>query len=105
MALRVLVSAGEASGDLYASALVARWSSLQPDTEFFGCAGPRMRAAGVEPVVRSESLSVVGLVEVLAHIPRIYGEFRKLCRASFKLAQLRRQPKIPLPIRRWSSWR
>lgn len=41
-----------------------------------------MRAAGVEPVVRSESLAVVGLVEVLHHIPRIYGEFRKLCRAA-----------------------
>jgi lipid-A-disaccharide synthase len=41
-----------------------------------------MRAAGVEPVVRSESLSVVGLVEVLHHIPRIYGEFRKLCRVA-----------------------
>ncbi len=41
-----------------------------------------MRAAGVEPVVRSESLSVVGLVEVLHHIPRIYGEFRKLIRSA-----------------------
>lgn len=41
-----------------------------------------MRAAGVEPVVRSESLSVVGLVEVLEHLPRIYGEFRKLVKAA-----------------------
>lgn len=41
-----------------------------------------MRAAGVEPVVRTESLSVVGLVEVVHHIPRIYGEFRKLVRAA-----------------------
>ncbi len=41
-----------------------------------------MRAAGVEPIVRSESLGVVGLVEVLAHIPRIYGEFRKLVKAA-----------------------
>jgi lipid-A-disaccharide synthase len=39
-----------------------------------------MRKLGVEPAVRSESLSVVGLVEVLQHIPRIYGEFRKLVR-------------------------
>ena len=37
-----------------------------------------MRANGVRTVVRSESLSVVGLVEVIAHIPRIYGEYRKL---------------------------
>ena len=41
-----------------------------------------MRAAGVRPIVRSESLAVVGLVEVLEHIPRIYGEFRKLIAAA-----------------------
>jgi lipid-A-disaccharide synthase len=40
-----------------------------------------MRAAGVEPIVETESLAVVGLVEVLEHLPRIYGEFRKLVRA------------------------
>jgi lipid-A-disaccharide synthase len=78
VALRVLVSAGEASGDLYASAIVSRLKALHPDAEFFGCAGPRMRQEGVEPVIRSESLSVVGLVEVLAHIPRIYRDFRNL---------------------------
>jgi lipid-A-disaccharide synthase len=80
--LRVLVSAGEASGDLYASAVVSRLRESRPDTEFFGCAGPRMRAAGVEAVVESESLAVVGIVEVLSHLPRIYGEFRKLVRAA-----------------------
>jgi lipid-A-disaccharide synthase len=41
-----------------------------------------MQAAGVRPVVDSASLSVVGLVEVVSHIPRIYGEFRKLVRAA-----------------------
>lgn len=41
-----------------------------------------MRAAGVEAIIQSESLSVVGLVEVLHHIPRIYGEFRRLIRAA-----------------------
>jgi lipid-A-disaccharide synthase len=40
-----------------------------------------MRAAGVEAIVESESLAVVGLVEVLEHLPRIYGEYRKLIRA------------------------
>lgn len=82
MPLRVLVSAGEASGDLYASALVAAFARAHPDTEFFGCAGPRMRRAGVRAVVNAESLSVVGLVEVLSHLPRIHGEFRKLVRAA-----------------------
>ena len=41
-----------------------------------------MRDAGVRPVVDSASLAVVGLVEVVSHIPRIYGEFRKLVRAA-----------------------
>ncbi len=41
-----------------------------------------MRAAGVRPVVEAENLSVVGLVEVLAHVPRIYGEYRKLIAAA-----------------------
>jgi len=52
-----------------------------PEAEFFGCAGPRMQAAGVRAIVDSRSLSVVGLVEVIAHIPRIWAEFRKLTRA------------------------
>jgi lipid-A-disaccharide synthase len=41
-----------------------------------------MQAAGVRAVVDTASLSVVGLVEVVSHIPRIYGEFRKLVRAA-----------------------
>jgi lipid-A-disaccharide synthase len=77
----VLVSAGEASGDLYASLLVRELQSRWPEARFFGCTGPLLREAGVETVVKSESLAVVGLVEVLAHIPRIYGEFRKLLAA------------------------
>jgi lipid-A-disaccharide synthase len=80
--VRVLISAGEASGDLYASRLVAALKARYPEAEFFGCAGPRMQAAGVEAVVDARSLAVVGIVEVLAHIPRIYGEFRKLVRAA-----------------------
>ena len=41
-----------------------------------------MQAAGVKAIVDSRSIAVVGLVEVVAHIPRIYGEFRKLVRAA-----------------------
>ena len=80
--MRILISAGEASGDLYASRVVEALRARHPDAEFFGCAGPRMQAAGVRAVVDARSLSVVGIVEVLAHIPRIYGQFRKLVRAA-----------------------
>jgi len=80
--VRVLISAGEASGDLYASRVVEALKARHPQAEFVGCAGPRMQAAGVEAVVDQRSLAVVGIVEVLRHIPRIYGEFRKLVRAA-----------------------
>ncbi len=82
MPCKVLISAGEASGDLYAAGLVTALRHRQPEIEFFGCAGPRMQKAGVRAVVDAHSLAVVGLVEVLAHIPRIYGEYRKLLRAA-----------------------
>lgn len=82
MAATLLVSAGEASGDLYAASLVEALLRRDPGLRFFGCAGPRMRRAGVETVVDSSSLAVAGLLEVVTHIPRIYGEYRKLLRAA-----------------------
>jgi len=78
--LQILVSAGEASGDLYAAGVVRALQRRLPGASFFGCAGEAMRRAGVEPVVEAASLSVVGIVEVLHHIPRIYREFRRLRR-------------------------
>jgi lipid-A-disaccharide synthase len=74
---RILLSAGESSGDLAASSLVQALKRVWPDADFFGCAGPRMRAEGVRPIMRMEALNVVGLVEVVPHLPRIYGEFRR----------------------------
>jgi len=44
---KILISAGEASGDLYAASLVETLRRRFPEAEFFGCAGPRMRQAGV----------------------------------------------------------
>src|SRR5580692_11847406 len=82
MRRRILVSAGEASGDLYAALVVEELRRLWPDAEFFGCTGPRLRAAGVTTIVDAASLAVVGLVEVVAHLPRIYGEYRKLLAAA-----------------------
>ncbi|HWQ53909.1 MAG TPA: lipid-A-disaccharide synthase [Bryobacteraceae bacterium] len=80
--MKILVSAGEASGDLYAALLVAELRRRWPGAEFFGCTGPRLRAAGVRTVVDAASLAVVGLFEVIGHIPRIWGEFRKLSAAA-----------------------
>jgi lipid-A-disaccharide synthase len=82
MGRTILVSAGEASGDLYASLLVDELRRRSPDLEFFGCTGPRLRASGVSTVVDAASLAVVGLLEVVRDIPRIYGEYRKLIAAA-----------------------
>src|SRR5258707_5099008 len=91
MGQNILVSAGEASGDYYASMLVADLGRLWPGARFFGCAGLRLRRGGVEAVLESESLSVVGLVEGLGHLPRIYGLYRKLAPASAA-----RQPELAI---------
>lgn len=80
----ILISAGEASGDRYAAMLVDELHRRWPDTHFFGCAGPRMRQAGVEPVIQAESLAVVGLVEVVEHLPRIWSQYRKMVSAVVK---------------------
>jgi lipid-A-disaccharide synthase len=74
----ILVSAGEASGDFYAAELVRELRRRRPEYTFFGCAGPHLREAGVEPVIRSEDLSVVGIVEVVGHLPRIWRRYRRL---------------------------
>lgn len=75
-----LVSAGEASGDMYAAGVVEHLRRCLPSAHFYGCAGPRLQALGVEPIIDAANLSVVGLAEVVAHLPRIYGEYRKLVR-------------------------
>jgi lipid-A-disaccharide synthase len=104
MPRKILVSAGEASGDLYAALVVEELRRLEPDVEFFGCTGPRLRAAGVRTVVDAASLAVVGLLEVVHHIPRIYGEYRKLLASAEKerpdLAILTDSPDFHLRVAR-----
>ncbi len=78
----ILVSAGEASGEYYAAELVAQLKQQFPECDFFGCAGPKLRQAGVRAVIRTEDLAVVGLVEVLHHLPRIWQRFQTLIAAA-----------------------
>jgi lipid-A-disaccharide synthase len=80
--MRILVSAGEASGDLYAARVVAILKARHPEAEFFGVAGPRMQAAGVRAIVDQRQLAVIGLLAVVPHIPRIFGILKKLTRAA-----------------------
>jgi len=81
--MRVLISAGEASGENYGALLLTVLRRiLGNDTEFFGVGGERMRAAGCEIVVDSKTIAVVGITEVIKHIPRIYREFFRMVSAA-----------------------
>ena len=75
---RIMIIAGEASGDLHGSSLVRETRLLDPSHHFFGIGGSLMRAEGVETLVDAREMAVVGLVEVIAHFPTIFRAFRKM---------------------------
>ncbi|HZR58822.1 MAG TPA: lipid-A-disaccharide synthase [Terriglobales bacterium] len=76
--MRILISAGEASGEMYGSQLIEALHRRDLSLEFFGVGGPAMRAAGSETIVDSKDLAVVGIAEILNHLPKIWGLFRML---------------------------
>jgi lipid-A-disaccharide synthase len=78
--LRVGLVAGEASGDTLGAGLIHALRRLAPDAEFFGVAGPKMRAAGCEVWEPSESLALMGLFEVLREVPRLLRLLARLRR-------------------------
>src|SRR5256884_9116089 len=69
--LRVGVVAGELSGDELGAALITALRERVPDRSCFGVAGPKMIAAGCEAWWGAEQLGVMGLTEVLRHLPRL----------------------------------
>ena len=69
--MRIGLVAGESSGDLLGAGLIRAIASRYPDATFEGVAGPAMVAAGCEAWEPAESLAVMGLVEPLAHVPRL----------------------------------
>lgn len=80
--MRILISAGEASGDLYGAGLIEAMRRQDPALEFFGAGGERMRAAGCDIVVDAKDLAVVGITEILSRLPKILGLYRKLIAAA-----------------------
>jgi len=69
--LRVGIVAGESSGDQLGAALIAALREHVPDLQCFGVAGPKMIAAGCEAWAGAEELAVMGLTEVVRHLPRL----------------------------------
>jgi lipid-A-disaccharide synthase len=76
--VRILISAGEASGEMYGAQLIEALRRKNPSLEFFGVGGEKMRAAGCHTVIDAKDLSVVGITEILSHLPKIWGLFHKL---------------------------
>jgi lipid-A-disaccharide synthase len=77
-----MISCGEASGDLYAGALIDALRALEPSVDAFGLGGDRFRAAGGRLVGDFHGLAVTGLVEALRGIPDHYAMYRKLVQAA-----------------------
>jgi lipid-A-disaccharide synthase len=75
---KIFLSAGEASGEQYGALLMTEIRRLAPEAEFFGLGGTRMASLGLRRVVRAEDVAVMGITEVILHMPRIYAEYRKL---------------------------
>jgi lipid-A-disaccharide synthase len=63
---------------MYGAQLIAALRSRDPRLEFFGVGGPRMRAAGCDTVVDAKDLSVVGITEILSHLPKIFRLYQHL---------------------------
>ncbi len=81
----IFISAGEASGEAYGALLIEelrrQLAAQNREAHFWGMGGPRMVAAGLDCVVRAEDMAVMGITEVVRHLPRIYREFRRLKQA------------------------
>jgi len=94
--LRVLLSCGEASGDLYAGALVRELRALVPDIDVFGLGGPQFAAAGGRQIADYRELSVNGLFEVLGKIPQLNAARKALIAAADATP-----PDVVVPIDFW----
>jgi lipid-A-disaccharide synthase len=83
-ALRIALVAGETSGDQLGQALIAALRERAPGAQFCGVAGPLMRAAGCEALAAADELAVMGFVEPLVHLPRLWRLRRMLLRRLFQ---------------------
>ncbi len=123
--MKIFVSAAETSSDAHLAEIVRSLKEKSPTIDFFGLAGPKLRALGVRPIARSEDLLAMGFTEVLGKIPKVFSILKKLeaaCRAEkpdcvivsdypefhFRLARHLKDLQIPsiyfIPPKVW-AWR
>lgn len=110
---KIMIVAGEASGDLYGSYLVRALRDRMPGLMIFGMAGERMKASGVETISDIREVSVVGISEVISQLRKIQKAFKLLTRRlreerpdalilidfpdfNLRLAKVAKKEKIPI---------
>src|SRR3974390_584544 len=86
----LLLSAGEASGDMYAARL-GTGPRERVDVQIFGMGGPQMRAAGVDIVMDYDEVSVVGITEIMKHLPSLLRAMERMVNEAE-----RRQPALAI---------
>jgi lipid-A-disaccharide synthase len=93
--IRLMIVAGEASGDKHGARLISALRALRPDLEFecFGAGGEEMRAAGAETLVDAREVAIMGALEVARALPKFFGVFRCL-----RDAANRRRPQLVVLI-------
>lgn len=67
--MKIMFSAGEASGDMHAAAVAAEIRRICPDADMFGMGGSGMARAGVRIIYDIQNLGIIGVVEVIRHLP------------------------------------
>lgn len=89
MKKKIMLVAGEASGDQHAAALIKHLRELAPEIEweFFGLTGVSMREIGVETIVKADDLAIMGLLEIGRALPKFWRVFQTL-----KQIAIERQP-------------
>lgn len=77
---KIMLVAGETSGDIHTAALVESLRQQAPEItfEFFGATGERMRSSGVKTIIKADELSIVGLLEIARALPMFWRAFQKL---------------------------
>ncbi|MFH0777265.1 MAG: lipid-A-disaccharide synthase [Candidatus Eisenbacteria bacterium] len=91
--MKILIVAGEASGDLHASRVIHALRRRRPDVEVFAVGGPRMSEAGATMVAGSEHFGVMGFTEVLFKLPRFVALMWKM-----KVFIERHQPQLVIAV-------
>lgn len=87
--MKIMMSAGEASGDMHAAAVAAELKRMMPEADIFGMGGADMKKSGVRIIYDIENLGIIGVVEVIRHIPFFFR-----LRAFLKKAMVEEKPDV-----------